>query len=116
VGPSVGVARTRYIPGVAEITDADVRQVAKLARLELSDDEVTHFRDQLGAILGYIDKLAEVDITGVEPMAHAGDLTNAWRDDQPGPTLAVDQALQNAPDDQSPFFGVPKVLGEGPGA
>jgi aspartyl-tRNA(Asn)/glutamyl-tRNA(Gln) amidotransferase subunit C len=99
-----------------EITDADVRHVAKLARLDLPDDRVAHFRGQLGAILGYIDKLNEIDIDGVEPMAHTGDLTNAWRDDQPGPTLTVEQAMQNAPQDQSPYFGVPKVLGEGPGA
>ncbi|MEM9251175.1 MAG: Asp-tRNA(Asn)/Glu-tRNA(Gln) amidotransferase subunit GatC [Planctomycetota bacterium] len=101
---------------MAEITDADVRHVAKLARLELSDEEVEHFRGQLGQILGYIDKLAEVDIAGVEPMAHVGDLHNAWRDDEPGPTLTVDEALDNAPQAEPPFFGVPKVLGEGPGA
>ncbi|MEM1208905.1 MAG: Asp-tRNA(Asn)/Glu-tRNA(Gln) amidotransferase subunit GatC [Planctomycetota bacterium] len=101
---------------MAEISDDDVRQVAKLARLELSDGEVAHFREQLGQILGYIDKLGEVDVSGVEPMAHVGDLHNAWREDEPGPTLTVEQALANAPDEDTPFFGVPKVLGEGPGA
>ncbi|MEM6331861.1 MAG: Asp-tRNA(Asn)/Glu-tRNA(Gln) amidotransferase subunit GatC [Planctomycetota bacterium] len=101
---------------MSEITADDVRQVAKLARLELDDAEVEKYREQLGHILGYIGKLSEVDVSGVEPMAHVGDLTNAWRPDEPGPTLTVDQALQNAPDEQSPFFGVPKVLGEGPGA
>jgi aspartyl/glutamyl-tRNA(Asn/Gln) amidotransferase C subunit len=98
------------------INEADVRHVAKLARLRLSDAQVAHFTEQLAHILGHIDKLQEVDVEGVEPMAHALDLRNALRDDAEQPGMATDAALANAPAADEPFFVVPKVLGEGPGA
>lgn len=98
------------------ISEADVRHVAKLARLKLSDAQVAHFTEQLAHILGHIDKLQEVDVEGVEPMAHALDLRNALREDAEKPGLTPEQALANAPDADDTFFKVPKVLGEGPGA
>jgi aspartyl-tRNA(Asn)/glutamyl-tRNA(Gln) amidotransferase subunit C len=98
------------------ITEKDVRHVAKLSRLKLSDEQVHYFTAQLSNVLGYIDKLAELNVEGVEPMAHPTDMTNSFRDDTPGTPLPVDMALANAPDSDPPFFKVPKVLGDGGGA
>ena len=98
------------------ITEAQVRHVAKLSRLKLSEEEVSHFTRQLERVLEYVAKLQELDVEGVEPMAHPTELTNRLRDDVPAEPLAIEAALANAPDKDLPFFKVPKVLGEGPGA
>jgi len=100
-------------PTGSRITEDDVRKVAKLSRLRLSDAEVTHFTGQLGDILGYVSKLEELDVEGVEPMAHPLDLTNVLRDDRERAGLSVDDALANAPAAEPPYFRVPKVLGGG---
>lgn len=100
----------------AKITDEQVQHVAKLARLSLDDQAVARMRDELTQILGYVDKLGELDVDDVEPMAHAHDLTNALRVDEPTGGLSPAEALRNAPDADEPFFKVPKVLGQGPGA
>ncbi|WP_428386385.1 Asp-tRNA(Asn)/Glu-tRNA(Gln) amidotransferase subunit GatC [Mucisphaera sp.] len=98
------------------ISEADVRHVAKLSRLSLSDEEVHRMTDQLGAILSYIQKLSELDVQGVEPMAHPLDLTNSLRDDVAAEGLTTEQALANAPAADPPYFQVPKVLGDGSSA
>lgn len=98
------------------ITDADVKHVAQLSRLKLTDEEVTQYTEQLGRVLGYIDKLSELDVEGVEPMAHALDMSNVLREDEPVDGMPVDKALATAPAADPPFFKVPKVLGEGSGA
>ncbi|GAB4196046.1 MAG: Asp-tRNA(Asn)/Glu-tRNA(Gln) amidotransferase subunit GatC [Phycisphaeraceae bacterium] len=98
------------------ITEADVRHVAKLSRLTLTDDEVHHFTEQLAAVLDYIGKLNELDVTDIEPMAHPLDLVNVLRPDEETPGMPTDQALANAPAKTPPFFKVPKVLGDGPSA
>ncbi|MEM1445281.1 MAG: Asp-tRNA(Asn)/Glu-tRNA(Gln) amidotransferase subunit GatC [Planctomycetota bacterium] len=103
-------------PNPHAITEADVRHVAKLARLELTNEQVHHFTDQLGAVLGYIGQLSEVNIDGVEPLAHPLDLVNVLREDVPASGSDRDLMLQNAPDRQDAFFKVPKVLGDGGGA
>ena len=99
------------------ISEADVRHVAKLSRLKLDDERVAHFTEQLGAILGYISKLNELNVDGVEPLAHPLDLTNVLRDDVEQPGIPIDAALNNAPDaardGDGGFFKVPKVLGDG---
>ena len=99
-----------------KLTEQQVRHVAKLSRLNLSDDEVHHFSEQLSGVLGYVSKLNELDVTGVEPMAHAMDVTNALREDVAEPGLTAEQALANAPATDEPFFKVPKVIGDGGGA
>lgn len=101
---------------VEAITEQDVRHVAKLSRLSLSDEQVHHFTEQLEAVLEYIGKLNELDVEGVEPMAHPLDITNALREDVPGEALSEDAALANAPARDGAFFKVPKVLGDGGGA
>ena len=89
------------------ITRDEVLHVAALARLELSDEEVERFQEQLNAILDAVGKVAELDLTDVEPTAHPLDLVNVWADDEPRPCLPVDEALANAPDRAGNFFRVP---------
>ena len=94
------------------LSKEDVQRVSLLARLKLSDDELTTMTEQLGQIVSYIDKLSELDTEGVEPMAHALDLTNALVDDEPHEGLPREKALQNAPRSDDECFRVPAVLGE----
>ena len=103
-------------PATPAISEAEVRQVAKLSRLKLTDDEVAQFTGQLAAVLGHIATLNELDVSDVEPLAHASDRHSVLRDDVPGDCLTPEVALQNAPDRQDGFFKVPKVLGQGGGA
>ena len=93
------------------ITLDDVRHVAKLARLALSESQLQRFTTQLESILQYVAKIGEVDITGVEPMAHAVPLANVLRPDEVQPPLPLDKVLANAPQTDGPFFRVPKVIG-----
>ena len=85
----------------------EVEQVARLARLELSEDELGRFAEQLNAILEAVGKVAEVDLEGIEPTAHPLDLVNVWAEDEPRPCLTVDEALANAPDREDGSFRVP---------
>ncbi len=95
-----------------ELTEQDVRQVAKLARLNCSEKEIKEFTGQLGDILGYIDQLGQVNTEGVEPLAHSLPVSNVFREDVVRPSLSNDQALKNAPQRDGEYFAVPKVLGE----
>ena len=88
----------------------DVDHVARLARLALSDAEIETMRAQLNGILGYIEKLNALDTAGVEPTSHAVPVVNAMRDDEPGPCLPREEALQNAPDRAGEFFRVPRII------
>jgi aspartyl-tRNA(Asn)/glutamyl-tRNA(Gln) amidotransferase subunit C len=87
-----------------------VRWVAHLARLEVSDAEIPSLARHLSAILDYMDQLQRVHSDGVEPLAHPLDLTDVFRPDEPAPSLTVDQALANAPKRKGDFFSVPAVL------
>jgi aspartyl-tRNA(Asn)/glutamyl-tRNA(Gln) amidotransferase subunit C len=89
------------------ITRDEVLHVAKLARLELADDEVDRFTEQLSAILEAVDKVSELDLSDVEPTAHPLDVVNVWAPDEPAPSLPVDEALSNAPVREGGFFKVP---------
>lgn len=100
----------------AHVDEAQVRHIAKLARLELTPDEVEHFRGQLAEILTYVQQLDEVDVSGVEPMAHPLPVTNVLRPDEPRPGLSTAAALANAPQRHEQFFKVPAVLDGGAGA
>ena len=92
------------------ITQKEVRHIAMLSRLKLSDDEVRALARELTAILDYVNQLKEVDIEGVEPTAHAVAVNNVFRADEVRPSFDPDTALANAPDRESSFFKVPKVL------
>jgi aspartyl-tRNA(Asn)/glutamyl-tRNA(Gln) amidotransferase subunit C len=88
-----------------------VRHVAKLARLALDEPKLVKLAGQLESILGYVAKISEVDVTGVEPMAHALHVHNVFREDIVEPSLPLEKVLMNAPDTDGPFFKVPKVIG-----
>jgi len=89
------------------ISKDEVLHVASLARLELSEDEVERFTQQLGAILDAVGKVSELDLTEVEPLSHPLDLVSVWADDEPRPSLPLEQALANASETEDDHFRVP---------
>jgi aspartyl-tRNA(Asn)/glutamyl-tRNA(Gln) amidotransferase subunit C len=93
-----------------KITRQEVEHVAKLARLELTEQEADTFTGQLDAILAYVDKLKELNTDGIIPTAHAVPMENAFREDQVQPSIGVENALANAPARAESFFRVPKVI------
>lgn len=93
------------------ISADEVHKVARLSRLELSDEEVERYRAQLSGILRYVDRMRDLDLSDVEPMPHVGDATSRLDPDEPGPTLSTDDLMRLAPDKMHPFVKVPKVLG-----
>lgn len=93
------------------LSEQDVRKLAMLARLELSDEEVRAIGPQLTSILGFVEKLSELDTDGVQPMTTALDVDNRFREDVLVPGLTNAQALQNAPAKDDQYFLVPPVLG-----
>jgi aspartyl-tRNA(Asn)/glutamyl-tRNA(Gln) amidotransferase subunit C len=96
----------------SKITPEDVRHVARLARLELSEAELERMRAEMDAILAYMDKLRSLDTTGVEPTSHAVPLRNVMRDDEPRLSFPRDDMLANAPDRAGDFFRVPRIIEE----
>ena len=89
------------------ISRVQVEHVARLAHLALTEEELDRFGEQLGAILEAVGKVSELDLTDVEPTSHPLDLVNVWRDDEPRPSLSVEEALANAPDRDGNLFRVP---------
>ena len=92
---------------VMAISRDEILHVARLARLALSEEELERFSEQLSAILDAVGKVAELDLSDVEPTAHPLDLVNVWAEDEPKPSLSVDEALANAPDRDGDSFRVP---------
>ncbi len=90
--------------------EIDVKYVAQLARLSLTAEEEQKFGAQLGQILGYIEKLNELDVSQVEPTAHAVPLVNVTRLDEVRPSLSNEDALRNAPARANGLFIVPKIV------
>jgi aspartyl-tRNA(Asn)/glutamyl-tRNA(Gln) amidotransferase subunit C len=93
-----------------KITLQQVEHVARLARLELTEQEKETLQAQLDSILSHIGKLNELDTSGVEPTSHVLPLANVFRDDEVRPPLAQGEALANAPDRHNDLFRVPKIL------
>ena len=93
-----------------DITQKEVEHVAKLARLELSEDEKGTFTRQLSAILTYMDQLKTLDTRGVEPTTTVLPTENVFRDDEVRPSLPQERALANAPEQADGFFRVPRIL------
>ena len=89
------------------ITREQVLHVAKLARLALSEEELTRLETQLGAILDAVGKVSELDLTDVPPTSHPLDLVNVWAADEPHACLSVDDAFANAPEREGNLFKVP---------
>ena len=92
------------------ITREEVLHVAKLARLELSDDEVERLTEQLGAILEAVSKVSELDLSDVPPTPHPLEVGNAWGEDEPHESLSLDQAFANAPAREGDLFKVPPTV------
>jgi aspartyl-tRNA(Asn)/glutamyl-tRNA(Gln) amidotransferase subunit C len=92
------------------LTVEQVRWVAHLARLELSPDDLEKMARQLSNIVDYVAQLQQVNTEGVEPLAHAVELQNVFRADEPAPSLPVNEALANAPQRHGDFYSVPAVL------
>jgi aspartyl-tRNA(Asn)/glutamyl-tRNA(Gln) amidotransferase subunit C len=90
--------------------EIDIQYVAHLARISLTPDEETKLSAQLGNILGYIEKLRELDVTNVEPTAHAVPMVNVTRADEIRPSLPHEDALRNAPRAAGGLFIVPKIV------
>jgi len=95
---------------MSRITPEEVRELALLARLALSEQEVARMTGDLGAILTYVDALRELDTTGCEPMTHAVPFDCPLREDRVQPSLPVDEALANAPRREASFFQVPRIV------
>jgi len=99
-----------------KIDQEQVKKVAKLSRLQLTDEEVKEFAGQLSAILDYMEKLNELDTAAVEPLAHCLPINNVFRADEAKESLGTEKTLANAPQRDGDFFKVPKILDDGSGA
>jgi aspartyl-tRNA(Asn)/glutamyl-tRNA(Gln) amidotransferase subunit C len=99
---------------MSRITPEEVRELATLARLALTEQEIARMTGDLDAILDYVDAMRELDTTGVEPMTHAVPFDCPLRPDQVGPSLSIESALANAPRREASFFQVPRIV-PGPG-
>jgi aspartyl-tRNA(Asn)/glutamyl-tRNA(Gln) amidotransferase subunit C len=91
-------------------SDFDVKYVAHLARIALTPEEEEKFGAQLTHILGYIDKLGQLDVTDIEPTAHAVPMVNVFRPDEIRPSLSNEEALRNAPAKANGLFMTPKIV------
>jgi aspartyl-tRNA(Asn)/glutamyl-tRNA(Gln) amidotransferase subunit C len=96
------------------ISRDDVAHVARLARLELTEEELGRFTEQLGAVLDHAADVEALDVAGVPPTAHPLPLVNVFRDDVPRPSLDREEVLAQAPAAEDGRFRVPPVLGEAP--
>ena len=94
------------------LTRKDVEKVSLLGRLRLSEAELDIMTSQLAQVVGYMEMLNELDTSGVEPMAHAVEVSNVFRADEVCPSLPREAALANAPRQDGEFYLVPAVLGE----
>jgi aspartyl-tRNA(Asn)/glutamyl-tRNA(Gln) amidotransferase subunit C len=92
------------------VTNEDVKYVANLARLQLTDDEAEQLKGDMNRILEYMDTLNELDTSGVEPLEHVTESGVRFRKDEARPPLSHDDALKNAPDADSDYFRVPRVI------
>jgi len=124
IGPHVAMWRRvpdRSCPTMPAMPDAgarisaqDVAHVARLARLELSDEELALFTEQLAAVLDHAADVASLDTSAVAPTAHPLPLDNVLRDDEPRPPLDREEVLSQAPEVENGRFKVPRILGEAP--
>lgn len=99
-----------------ELTNDAIRRLAKLARIELSDEELPRYRERLSAIRAYVERLRELDLQGIEPLTHVGSQETRLDEDVPGPTIPIEAIMKLAPTSRDGFIVVPKVVGDGGGA
>lgn len=93
-----------------KITTEDVKHIARLSRLSLSDEETETFCSQLNTIIEYVEQLNSLNTGNTEPTSHVIPLNNVMRDDIPAASLSVEEALKNAPDSTEKFYRVPKII------
>ena len=93
-----------------KISAEEIKKIALLSRLEIKEDQIDAVGKQLNDILSYMDLMSQVDITDVQPTAHAVSMSNVMRDDVPHTSLPNDKALQNAPEPENGYFKVPKAI------
>src|SRR5687768_4860064 len=93
-----------------QVDDALIDKLSRLAALDFDGSEREEIKADLEKMIGFIDKLKELDTTGIEPLLHMAGEVNVLRDDEPGPMLSQDEALHNAPLHDNGFFLVPKVI------
>jgi aspartyl-tRNA(Asn)/glutamyl-tRNA(Gln) amidotransferase subunit C len=99
-----------------KIDEAQVREVAKLSRLDLNDEEISKLSGNLSDIVTYIEKLNELDVENVEPLAHCLPVHNVFRADIPKQPIGSEKVLENAPQKYEEYFKVPKILDDASGA
>jgi len=92
------------------VTKEDVQYMAHLARLQLEDEQAEGLKEDMNKILGYIDKLEQLDTSDVEPLEHVTDQPTNLRKDEAKEPISHDDALKNAPDADSDYFRVPRVI------
>ena len=95
------------------ISHEQVQQVARLSRLSIDDGRAQRYAAQLESIIDYVAQIGQVDVTGIEPLAHALPLKNVLREDLATDAMPLEAVLRNAPETDGPFFKVPKVIGGG---
>ena len=95
-----------------KLSKEEVKHVARLARLSVSEEEIEVFRRQLSEILTYIGKLNELETSNIEPTSHVLDIQNVFREDRITPSLSQEEALTGAPEQEEGFFRVPKIIEE----
>lgn len=99
--------------GPMSLSESEVRHVAMLARLALSNEQIETLQVELNSILGHIDTIQQLDLEGVEPTAHAVPVVNSTRPDEPRPGLSREAALLNAPEAENGAFVIPRIVGGG---
>lgn len=92
------------------VTKDEVKHIAKLAKLKFNDEEIDRYTDDLNEILGYVDKLNELDTENVEPLSHPIEGSNVFREDKTRKSVDTEDALKNAPESTTEYFKVPKVI------
>ncbi len=95
------------------VDPALVQHVALLARLEVPPERLPTLTKEMASIIGYVEQLKDLDVTGVPPLSHGGGAHDVFRDDVPAPSLPRESLLEVAPRREGPFYLVPKVIGEG---
>jgi aspartyl-tRNA(Asn)/glutamyl-tRNA(Gln) amidotransferase subunit C len=93
-----------------KLSNEEVKHIAKLSRLALSEDEASEYASQLSQIIEYVELLNNLDTSSVEPTSHIMKLNNVMAEDIPGLSLPREEALQNAPDSNGKFYRVPKII------
>ncbi len=92
------------------MSNIDLRHIARLSRLHLTEEELKFFETQVAQILSFVDKLKEVNVENVEPTSHPLSLSNVFRDDEVKPSLPIEGFLKHAPKARGRFFEVPKII------